>query len=76
MGPVHGRKLTPAAMRCHAGQDAPVDVQTVEERQHRGNGDQERDRARAVEMDQQRQQRGAHDDARRARANDAQDADR
>ena len=61
-------------MEVDARQDPLVHPEALEERQHRGNGDQERDRARAVEMDQQRQKRRAHHDPPGTRADAAQDA--
>ena len=63
VGPVHGRKFTPAAIDADAGQDPLVHPQPLVERQHRRNGHEKRHGAGAVEVHQQCQERGTDDDA-------------
>jgi hypothetical protein len=63
-----------ASHRRDTREDAAVHAEPVVQRQHGRDGDQERHRAGAIKVDQQRQQGRAHHDARRPAAHGAQDA--
>ena len=77
-GPQHrprpGQEIDAGGHGGHARKDPLVHPEALEQRQHRRNGDEERDRTRAVEMHQQRQERRSHDDPPGTRADAAQDA--
>ena len=59
-----GQEVDPGGHRNHAGQDAAVDADAFLEREQRGDGDEKDDRSGTVQMNQQRQKRGAGNDAR------------
>ena len=71
--PRPGKEIDARRHRGRAGEDALVDSEPLVKRQHRRDGDEERHRARSVEMDEQREQGRAHHDARRLRAHGLQD---
>jgi hypothetical protein len=70
--PGPGQEIDPGGKRGAAGQHAAVHAQLIVKRQHRRHGDQEADRARAIEMDEQGQQGRAHGDPRRLAPHQAQ----
>ena len=70
------QKVHARGQRRHAREHAPIHAEPVVQRQHRRNGDEKRHRAGPVEMHEQREQRRADDDARRPRADRAQNAAR
>ena len=69
-----GKEIHARRHRSRAGENALVEAEPLVKRQHCRNGDEESHRARSVEMDEQREQGRAHDDARRPRSHGLQNS--
>ena len=74
VGPVHGRKFTPAASEAAHSEHAPIHPQALVQGQHGRDGHEERDGTRPIQVNDQREERRAHHDPPGPGPDHAQDA--